>query len=67
MSVSCWGDLNDEIGSRHDADPACPPGSEIGTGGFDQPDAGYGQRLWNLAPRMPRAQRYTRISAANVR
>jgi len=36
-------------------------GSEIGTGGFDQPDSGDGQRLWNLAARIPSAQRYTRI------
>ena len=23
------------------------PGSEIGTNGYDQPDRGHGQRLWN--------------------
>lgn len=27
-----------------------PPGSELGTAGFARPDAGDGQRLWNLAP-----------------
>ena len=31
-----------------------PPGSEIGTGGFKQPDAGDQQRLWNLAGPHPR-------------
>jgi hypothetical protein len=30
-----------------------PPGSEIGTSGFTQSDLGDGQRLWNLAPRIP--------------
>ena len=38
-----------------------PPGSKIGTAGYDQPDRGDGQRLWNLAPRIPADQRYTRI------
>ena len=30
-----------------------PPGSQLGSGGFNQPDLGDGNRLWNLAPRMP--------------
>ena len=30
-----------------------PPGSEIGTGGFDRPDQGDAERLWNLAPLLP--------------
>jgi hypothetical protein len=39
-----------------------PPGtgSEIGTGGFNQPDEGDAQRLWNLASRIPEAQRFRR-------
>jgi len=38
-----------------------PPGSEIGTAGFDRPDQGDGQRLWNLAARIPTLQRFSRI------
>jgi hypothetical protein len=38
-----------------------PPGSEIGTGGYTQPDQGDGQRLWNLAARIPEPERYSRI------
>jgi hypothetical protein len=39
-----------------------PPGSEIATtGGFDHPDKGDAQRLWNLAPRIPAEQRFSRI------
>jgi hypothetical protein len=41
--------------------PNGPPGSEIGTIGFDRPDDGDAQRLWNLAPRIPEAQRFSRI------
>ena len=36
-------------------------GSEIATTGFDRPDNGDGQRLWNLAPRIPAEQRFSRI------
>jgi hypothetical protein len=46
---------------RHDPDPAPPPGSEIGTPGELRPDAGDVWRLWNLAPRIPEAHRYSRI------
>jgi hypothetical protein len=35
-------------------------GSEIGTTGFDRPDKGDAQRLWNLAPRIAE-QRFSRI------
>lgn len=38
-----------------------PPGSEIGSGGFDRPDKGDGQRLWNLAPLIPAEDRFTRV------
>ena len=38
-----------------------PPGSEIGTGGFDQPDRGDGSRLWNLAPLIPEEDRWSRV------
>ena len=36
-------------------------GSEIGTGGFTQPDQGDGAQLWNLAARIPEAQRFSRV------
>jgi len=38
-----------------------PPGSEIKTAGFDQPDQGDHQRLWKLAPLMPDGENYSRI------
>lgn len=60
-AVVVLGDLNDEAAAATTQILLGPPGSEIGTGGFDAPDAGDGQRLWNLAPRIPEAQRYTRI------
>ena len=37
-----------------------PPGSEISTPGFDRPDLGDPQRLWNLAPLMPAGKNYSR-------
>jgi hypothetical protein len=42
-----------------------PPGSQLGTGGFNQPDLGDGNRLWNLAPRMPAGDPVTGEGAAN--
>jgi hypothetical protein len=38
-----------------------PPGSELGTPGFDRPDQGDARRLWNLAPLIPAERRFTRI------
>jgi len=35
---------------------------EIGTGGFNQPDRGDAQRLWNLAARMPDGENFSRIN-----
>ncbi|MBA2554630.1 MAG: endonuclease/exonuclease/phosphatase family protein [Geodermatophilaceae bacterium] len=55
------GDLNDEAAAATTQILLGPPGSEIGTGGFDPPDQGDGQRLWNLAPLIPAEQRFTRI------
>jgi endonuclease/exonuclease/phosphatase family metal-dependent hydrolase len=43
------GDLNDEPQAATTQILLGPPGSEVGTGGFDQPDAGDAQRLWNTA------------------
>jgi endonuclease/exonuclease/phosphatase family metal-dependent hydrolase len=55
------GDLNDEVEAATTQILNGPPGSEIGTGGFDQPGHGDRQWLWNLAPRIPEAQRFSRI------
>lgn len=59
--VVVLGDLNDEPAAATTQILLGPPGSEIGTGGFDQPDQGDEQRLWNLAPRIPADQRFTRV------
>jgi len=55
------GDLNDEPEAATTQMLLGPPGSEIGTAGYDRPDGGDGQRLWNLAPRIPEANRYSRV------
>jgi len=55
------GDLNDEVEAATTQIVNGPPGSEIGTSGFDRPDNGDAQRLWNLAPRIPAEQRFSRI------
>jgi endonuclease/exonuclease/phosphatase family metal-dependent hydrolase len=51
------GDLNDEAQAATTQILLGPPGSEIGTAGYDQPDAGDGARLWNLAALIPEAER----------
>jgi endonuclease/exonuclease/phosphatase family metal-dependent hydrolase len=56
------GDLNDTTQAATTQLLNGPPGSEIGTRGFDQPDAGDHQRLWNLAPLMPVGKDYSRIN-----
>ncbi len=53
------GDLSDEVEATTQILNG-PPGSEIATTGFDHPDQGDVQRLWNLAPRIPEAQRFSR-------
>lgn len=55
------GDLNDEPQAATTQLLHGPPGSEIGTAGFDRPDQGDGQRLWNLAPLIPEPQRFSRV------
>jgi endonuclease/exonuclease/phosphatase family metal-dependent hydrolase len=54
------GDLNDVPEAATTQILYGPPGSEIGTGGFLPPDEGDGQRLWNLALRIPADQRFSR-------
>lgn len=60
-AVVVLGDLNDEPAAATTQLLLGPPGSEIGTAGLDQPDAGDGERLWNLAPLSPEEQRSTRV------
>ncbi len=60
-AVVVAGDLNDEPEAATTQLLYGPPGSEIGTGGFDHPDSGDGQRLWNLAPLIPEEQRFSRV------
>jgi endonuclease/exonuclease/phosphatase family metal-dependent hydrolase len=60
--VVVCGDLNDTPHAATTSLLLGPPGSEIGTGGFNQADKGDGQRLWNLAPRMPAGQDFSRVN-----
>lgn len=63
-AVMVMGDLNDEPSAATTQILQGPPGSEIGTAGFEVPDRGDGARLWNLSPRIePPQERYTRIHA----
>jgi len=55
------GDLNDTVQAATTQLLLGPPGSEIGTAGFDRPDKGDSRRLWNLAPLMPEGKNYSRI------
>jgi endonuclease/exonuclease/phosphatase family metal-dependent hydrolase len=60
-AVIVLGDLNDDVQAATTQLLLGPPGSEIGTPGFEQPDRGDPRRLWNLAPLIPGDRRYTRI------
>jgi hypothetical protein len=55
------GDLNDEPTAATTQIPLGPPGSELGTAGFDRPYRGDGARLWNLAPLIPAERRFSRV------
>lgn len=55
------GDLNDVPTAATTQILLGPPGSEIGTGGFDAPDRGDGSRLWNVESLIPEEDRYSRI------
>ncbi len=59
--VAVLGDLNDEVTAATTQIPQGPPGSEIGTPGFDRPDKGDAARLWNIAPLIPEKQRFSRV------
>jgi endonuclease/exonuclease/phosphatase family metal-dependent hydrolase len=55
------GDLNDVPEAQTSLVLNGPPGSEIGTPGFDRPDQGDDARLFNLAPLIPQERRYSRV------
>lgn len=55
------GDLNDVADAATTQILLGPPGSELDTGGFDRQDAGDVQRLFNLAPAIPEARRFSRV------
>jgi endonuclease/exonuclease/phosphatase family metal-dependent hydrolase len=60
-AVILTGDMNDEVDAATTLILNGPPGSEIGTDGFDQPDLRDGDRMWNLAPLIPEERRFTRL------
>ena len=63
--VLVCGDLNDTPQAATTQVLLGRPGSQLGTGGFNQPDSGDGNRLWNLAPKMPAGDPVTGEGAAN--
>jgi endonuclease/exonuclease/phosphatase family metal-dependent hydrolase len=60
-AVIVLGDLNDEAPAATTQILQGPPGSEIGSAGFDRADAGDPWRLWNLAPLIDIDRRFSRI------
>ncbi|MEV0537064.1 endonuclease/exonuclease/phosphatase family protein [Kitasatospora sp. NPDC050463] len=59
--VIVLGDLNDEWKAATTQILYGPPGSQMGTGGFDHPDQGDAKRLWNLAPKILEQGGFSRI------
>lgn len=55
------GDLNDVPEAQTSLLLNGPPGSQIGSAGFDRPDQGDAYRLFNLAPLIPEERRYSRV------
>jgi endonuclease/exonuclease/phosphatase family metal-dependent hydrolase len=55
------GDFNDVPEAQTSLILTGPPGSEIGTPGFDRPDQGDDVRLFNLAPVIPPERRFSRV------
>lgn len=60
-AVIVMGDCNDEVNAATTQILNGPSGSEIGTKGASQPDKGDAYRLFNLAPLIPEAERYSRV------
>jgi endonuclease/exonuclease/phosphatase family metal-dependent hydrolase len=63
--VLVCGDLNDTPQAATTQLLLGRPGSQLGTGGFTHPDWGDGNRLWNLAPKMPAEDPTTGQAAAD--
>ncbi|MGW6546985.1 endonuclease/exonuclease/phosphatase family protein [Streptomyces massasporeus] len=61
--VAVVGDLNDEVQAATTQILLGPPGSEIGTTGYDRPDRGDATRLWDVAPLIPPGQRWSRVNS----
>jgi endonuclease/exonuclease/phosphatase family metal-dependent hydrolase len=61
VAVLLAGDLNDGVDAATTQLLQGPPGSELETAGFGRPDQGDGQRMWNLALRIPAKQRFSRV------
>lgn len=59
-ALAVMGDLNDGVHSATTTMLVGPPGSEIGTAGFERSDKGDPMRLWNLAPLIAEDRRFTR-------
>lgn len=55
------GDMNDVVEAATTQILNGPTGSEIGTTGFDRPDQGDAERMFNLTPLIPEDQRVTRV------
>ena len=55
------GDMNDVVEAATTQILNGPTGSEIGTVGFDRPDQGDAERMFNLTPLIPDEQRVTRV------
>jgi endonuclease/exonuclease/phosphatase family metal-dependent hydrolase len=62
-AVVVLGDLNNEPLAATTQILLGPPGSQIGTPGFERPDRGDRMRLWNLAPSIAEERRFTRVFA----
>ncbi|MGF1483614.1 MAG: endonuclease/exonuclease/phosphatase family protein [Opitutales bacterium] len=60
-AVIVLGDLNDVPEAQTSLLLNGPPGSEIGTRGFNPKDKGDPQRLFNLAPVIPEEERFSRV------
>ncbi|GAB2739096.1 endonuclease/exonuclease/phosphatase family protein [Streptomyces bullii] len=61
--VAVLGDLNDEVRAATTQILFGPPGSEIGTPGYEVADKGDALRLWDVAPLIPAEQRYSRVTS----
>ncbi|MEU9045947.1 MULTISPECIES: endonuclease/exonuclease/phosphatase family protein [unclassified Kitasatospora] len=59
--VIVLGDCNDEWQAATTQILYGPPGSQMGTPGFDRPDQGDAERLWNLAPKILEQGGFSRI------